>query len=125
MKKRLIKDKKNIIASKPTMVLNSFITKGGTYYSYEVRLLSGKPMYSIFSLVQYDQASLYDGTDFERSFEFFCELSIALKGINYAENFATTKNNLLKNVDKLVEESQNMRINKSPLFLGDSDFASS
>lgn len=91
------------------------------YYSYEARLLANRVMFSINARSEYDGASLYDGEDFERSFELFCELAIALKGINYAETFARTRSTIIKNINNLVDPGQDMKLKSKPLFLGDSD----
>ncbi len=109
-------------ASKPIKILESFITAGGLFYAYQVRLLNNKPFYSITCDSAFDSSSLYDGDDFEKSFELFCELAIALKGISYAENFAKTKLLIKKDLDDLVEKQQDMILKVKPLFLGDSDF---
>ena len=108
--------------SKPTMELNGFMTDGGIYYQYSVRLLNNKPMYSIFALDTYDTSSLYDGESFEESFEFFCELAMALKGIRYAEDFAREKQLIQDKIFTLKEKSQDMTLKMRPLSLGDSEF---
>ena len=115
--KRLVKR-----ASKPVQILESFVTAGGLFYAYQVRLLNNKPFFSITCDSFFDSSSLYDGDDFERSFELFCELAIALKGLSYAENFAKTKKTIEKNIEQLREKQQNMTLKVKPLFLGDSDF---
>ena len=116
--KRLAKN----MYSKPTMELNGFMTEGGIYYQYSVRLLNNKPMYSIVAIDTYDTSSLYDGNSFEESFEFFCELAIVLKGVNYAEDFAREKQLVLNKIDLLKEKSQDMTLKMKPLSLGDSEF---
>ena len=116
--KRLAKN----MYSKPIMELNGFMTEGGIYYQYSVRLLNNNPMYSIVAIDTYDTSSLYDGTSFEESFEFFCELAIALKGVNYAEDFAREKQLVLSKIDLLKEKSQDMILKMKPLSLGDSEF---
>lgn len=110
------------VYTKPTMELNGFFTKGGLYYGYSVRLLNHKPIYSILCYDMFETSSLYDGEDFEESFEFFCELAIALKGIHYAEDFANEKKLIQEKINSLVETSQDMSLKGKPLFLGDSDF---
>lgn len=127
--KRLVKQKslKRIArseSSKPSIALNGFLDKGGLYYEYDVRLLGKRPIFSVVCYDTYDVYGLYDGEDFEKSFEFFCELSMALNGVNYAENFAKTKNDMQKRVQQLIDNEQtDMSLKKKPLFLGDSDFA--
>jgi len=109
------------VASKPVKVIESFVSPGGIYYAYQVRLLNNRPFYSITSDSTFDSASIYDGNDFERSFELFCELAIALKGLSYAENFAKTKKTLKKEMEELVEKPQDMTLKMKPLFMGDSE----
>lgn len=125
IRNRLIKTSKTRVktANRPTLILNSFITRSGMYYSYEAYRLGRVVMFTIYSRTEYDSFSLYSGEDFERSFELFCELAIALKGINYAEDFARTKAEIVKNVNNLIEPGQDMSLKKKPLFLGDSDLA--
>lgn len=110
------------MASKPIKILESFVTAGGLFYSYQVRLINNIPYYSITCDSAFDSSSLYDGDDFERSFELFCELALALKGLSYAENFAKTKNIIEKEMDSLRECQQDMTLKLKPLFLGDSDY---
>ena len=114
--------KKTRTASKPVKILESFVTASGMFYAYQVRLLNNKPFYSITCDSNFDSSSLYDGDDFERSFELFCELAIALKGISYAEDFIKTKKIIQHELGDLYEKQQDMTLKVKPLFLGDSDF---
>ena len=125
VKMKRVKTAKTNTLTKPTLSIRGFLTDSGLYYDYTVRLLNQTPYYSITCHGNYDTSSLYDGNDFEKSFEFFCELSIALKGVNYAETFAKTKKEVQLKVDKLksMDTTQDMSLKKKPLFLGDSDFA--
>ena len=123
--KRLVAYKNTVAVSnhgKPTLFLNGFMAKGNLYYEYCARLLNNKPMYSVICRDAFDSYGLIDTEDFEKSFEFFCELAIALKGVSYAENFAKTKQLIQTKINTLREQTQDMTIKKKPLFLGDSDF---
>lgn len=106
---------------KPTMNLGNFLSPTGIYYSYDVRLLGRRLMFSITFVCDYDTASIYDGEDFETSFEMFCELGIAIMGLDYAENFARCKAKLQQAAERLLDDGQDMRMKCRPLFLGDGD----
>lgn len=124
MKKYLIKQQSFIKkASKKSITLKQFISNSGLLYMYNVRLLRNVPTFSIIRESQFDSYSIYDGSDFDDSFELFCELMIVLKGLSYAESFAKTKQLAYDNANKLIEDSQDNSIKMKPLFLGDSDFA--
>lgn len=109
--------------SKPTLSLNGFMTKSGLYYEYTVRFLGKVLMYSIVCHDRFENYSLYDGYDFEKSFELYCELMLALQGVDFAENFARTKQKVMDRVNDLKDKGQDMSLKSKPLFLGDSDFA--
>ena len=129
MKRLTVLKKRKILAvsmpSKPTLSLHGFMTKAGLYYEYTVRLLGNRLMYSIVCHDRFETSSLYDGDDFEKSFELYCELMLALHGVNFAENFARTKQQVLDKIDSLKDKGQDMTLKMKPLFLGDSDFANS
>ena len=110
------------LGSKPVKILNSFISKDGAYYEYSVRLLGRRLMYSITCLNGYESYSIYDGEDFEDSFEIFSELAMILRGLSFAERFMKTKNDVQNSIDELHDKEQNMMLKVKPLFLGDSDF---
>ena len=107
---------------KPVMNLGNFLSPTGVYYSYDVRALGRRLMFSITFLSGYDEASLYDGEDFEDSFEAFCELGLAIMGLDYAENFARTKAKLERDLGQLADPGQDQTLKRRPLFLGDADF---
>lgn len=107
----------------PTVNFASFISPTGLYYSYDARLLgSNIIMYSITFSSEYDVASIYDGEDYERSFELFTELSIALVGINYAESIGRRHDELLLSAEELLNSTKvDYSLKIEPLFLGDSE----
>ena len=109
--------------SKPTLELSGFLTPSGLYYTFSVRLLNKKPMYSINCRDVFDSWSVYDGEDFEFSFEFYCELAIAIKGLSFAEDFARQKQRIETKISDLVEQEQDLTIKMKPLFLCDSEYA--
>lgn len=109
--------------SKPMLELSGFLTPSGLYYTFSVRLLNKKPMYSINCRDVFDSWSVYDGEDFEFSFEFYCELAMAIKGLSFAEDFARQKQRIETKISDLVEQEQDLTIKMKPLFLGDSEYA--
>jgi hypothetical protein len=110
------------LGSKPIKILKSFVGKNGAYYEYSVRILGRHLQYAITCLNGYESISIYDGDDFEDSFEIFCELAMVLRGLSYAEQFNKTKKDIQMGLDELYDKEQNMLLKVKPLFLGDSDF---
>ena len=111
--------------SKLTLELSGFLTPSGLYYTFSVRLLNKKPMYSISCRDVFESWSVYDGENFEFAFEFYCELAIAIKGLSFAEDFARQKQRVETKIYELIEQEQDLTVKMKPLFLGDSEFATS
>ena len=104
----------------PSVNLAGFMSPTGIFYSYDVRRLGQRLMYSITFAADYDTASIYDGEDFERSFELFTELGLAINGLNYAEQIAKKKQSIEMNANALLEKPVDYGLKVQPLFLGDS-----
>ena len=122
--KRLRSFKMTRTASTKYMPLKWFCSKSGLSYSLNARKLANRIFYSIIVESEYDSSTLYDGEDYNDAFELFCELSIAIKGITFAEELAKAKEKLLNSSMSIIEDiPQDMTVKTKPLFLGDSDLA--
>lgn len=104
----------------PTVNLASFLSPTGIFYTYDARLLGQRIIYSISFETEYDVASIYDGEDFEKSFELFTELGLALLGLDYAEMIAKRHDALMADASQLLEQPVDYTLKIQPLFLGDS-----
>ena len=118
--KRLIKRTARYVP-KQEFEVKSFISKDGLQYTYNVRIVGNEPRYSIVINSAYDSYSLYDGDDYEGSFKVFCELSIALKGVSFAEDLYSTKKSIDEKIKKMTVQPRDSHLKYKHLFLGDSD----
>lgn len=107
------------------ITLHSFIGKTLEPVEFSARIVSNKIQYSIIVEHQFYNSSFYDGSSFEDAFEFYIDIVIAFKNVQYAEYVRRQKQRFLEKARRLLYEvteskyrEQHTPYFKKPLFLG-------
>jgi hypothetical protein len=125
MKSRLRKNNGLTKQASLFVSLNSFVTKSGDTIEFQARILANRPWFQILHDSQFTTSSYYDGSDFEKAFDFYQELILAFKGVKKAEEVKRLRSSFEQKIERLQKEKDYKTtddmygaLKQRPLFLG-------
>lgn len=92
------------------MVLHSFIANNGFPVEFIARISSNKLMYTVLVTYQFNDASFYDGDNFDEAFKYYVETVSALLSVPAAEEVKRMKSSFLNKSKYLLSEMSEYRI---------------
>lgn len=97
-------------ASSSFMTLHSFVTRDGYPVDFIARISSNRLVYTVLVSYQFNDASFYDGEDFDEAFKYYIETMSALLSIPEAEAAKKMKASFLDKAKYLLSELSEYRI---------------